>query len=363
MNKEIVNQLTSSMSILSITKSNTLYVFGCIAIALTTFGAVAPAHAAVVDWQKGVSLYPASNNDFASNSFDQSLQNAAAIHANMATFIVPYYQLTEVSSDIQSGWNTPTDASLIAGINYAHSLGMQASIKIHLSPYYGDSWEAYINPTDRTAWFGAYGTILNHYATLAASTGTEQIVIGNELTSLTSAAVNPDNTAEWQTMIAAVRTRYTGSLTYNANSGTDPSTDEPDTIGFWPQLDAIGISAYYELGDNLQSSWATINQNDIAPLAAKYKKPIEFTEVGYRSVDGAHTEPWNYQLTGTANQQEQSDDYNALFSYFDAYPYVTGINLWNWDTNPDAGGTGNTDYTIQNKLAEQTVSQWFAGAK
>src|SRR5579864_3610972 len=88
------------------------------------------ARAAVTDWQKGVSLYPQANNDFSKTSFQRSLKNAAAIGANAAIFIVPYYQMSDFSTDIQPGWNTPTDSSLIDGINYAHALGMAAAIKI-----------------------------------------------------------------------------------------------------------------------------------------------------------------------------------------------------------------------------------------
>ncbi|MDB4940381.1 MAG: hypothetical protein JWO40_806 [Candidatus Doudnabacteria bacterium] len=334
-------------------------VFGCFVIILSTFAVTNSASASVNSWQKGVSLVPAANNDFSNTNFKQSLKNAATIGANMATFVVPYYQMNDTSADIQSGWNTPTDATLKDAIDYAHSLGMQATIKIHLSPYYGDSWEAYINPTDRTAWFNAYGTILEHYAKLGQATAADQIIIGNELSALSTNA-NPDNTVQWQKMIVSMRALYSGALTYNANWGTDPANDEPDNIAFWSSLDAIGLSAYYNLNDDMATSWSSANQNNIQPLQQKFNKPIIFTEVGYRSVDGAHLQPWNYTLNGNVNQQEQANDYNALFNYWKDYSYMKGINIWDWHTDPNAGGN-NTDYTIQNKAAQQTVASWFLG--
>lgn len=339
-------------------------ILGIFLLVGSTLSYALSASAAVTDWQKGVSLYPEANNDFSTVTFQQSLTNAAAIHANMATFIVPYYQLNENTSDIQIGWNTPTDASLIAGITYAHSLGMRAAIKIHLSPYYGNGWEADIDPTDRAGWFAAYGNILLHYATLAQENSVEQLVMGNELTQMTTYTSNPDNTAEWEKMIPAVRALYHGSLTYNANWGGDYSSDEKDHIGFWQDLDIVGISAYFNLRNDRLASWSQWNASDIAPFYQKYGKPIVFTEIGYRSVDDAYAEPWNYTLgNGQANTREQADDYTALFQYWNNYSYMQGFNLWNWDTNPNAGGPNNANYTVQNKPAQTIVSNWFGEAK
>ena len=46
---------------------------------------------------------------------------------------------------------------------------------------------------------------------------------------------------EWDELIAAVRTVYSGELTYAANF------DQYRAVGFWPGLDLIGINAYFPL--------------------------------------------------------------------------------------------------------------------
>jgi len=331
---------------------------GILILSAISMPAMRPARAAVADWQKGVSLYPQANNDFSKTSFQSSLKNAAAIGANMATFIVPYYQSSDFSTDIQPGWNTPTDSSLIDGINYAHSLGMAATIKIHLSPYYGDSWAAYIDPTNRPQWFEHYGVLLKHYAELSESQKVQQFVIGNELTSLSSETVHPDNTGQWQNLIKLVRSFYQGKVAYNANWG-----NETDQIAFWNDLDAIGISAYFNLSADKNNSWAEWNRNDIYPLVQRFSKPILFTEIGYRSVDGAAAQPWNFSLPGKVNLQEQAQDYAVFFSYWNNFDYLQGINLWNWETDPNAGGLSDANYTVQNKPAQEVVRTWFSLGK
>src|SRR5579872_1512282 len=116
-----------------------------------------PAHAAVSDWLKGAQLLPTSNTDFGSDSAKQSIKNLHDIGANYVMLVIPVYQSNTGSTDVAPGWNTPTDDSLAAATDYAHSLGMSVAYNIHVESYDG-SWRAYINPGDRDTWFTNYGT-------------------------------------------------------------------------------------------------------------------------------------------------------------------------------------------------------------
>src|SRR5258708_5639678 len=125
------------------------------------------AGASVDAWQKGVSVEPRWTTDFGSDSFKQSIDNLTATHANYVSLIVPYYQSNIYSTDIQPGWNTPTDASLAAGIQYIHAKGMRIMLVIHLESNDGQ-WRATINPSggDRDTWYANYTGVLKHVATI-----------------------------------------------------------------------------------------------------------------------------------------------------------------------------------------------------
>src|ERR1041385_8162116 len=101
-------------------------------ILVLTLALASRAHAAVVDWQRGASIIPASPTDFASNTFKQSVQELKNDGGNYVDLIIPYYQSSVSSTDIGPGWNTPTDASLIAAIDYIHSLGMHVQLSLYL---------------------------------------------------------------------------------------------------------------------------------------------------------------------------------------------------------------------------------------
>lgn len=341
-------------------------------VSMLSFHALYPitVRAAVSDWTRGANVVPASNSDFASASFQQSMRNLRATGATSVALIVPYYQSNIYSTDIGPGYNTPTDAALASAIDYLHSLGFSVMLKMHIDSYDG-SWRAYINPPDRSSWFTNYRNHLVHIAQIAAQHNVELISIGTELVSMASTQINSTNTGNWNALIQGVRTVYSGKLTYGANStnnNNDTFQNEKKYIGFWPSLDYAGLSVYYTIstGDNaiasLESSWDYWNKNDLQAFAQSIGKLLLFSEVGYRSVSGAHYAPWDWGRGGSVDLTEQSNDYYALFEYWNAYDYVHGVYLWEWTTDPDAGGTGSTDYTPQHKPAEQVMTQWFTSA-
>ncbi|MEM6853728.1 MAG: hypothetical protein AAF593_04895 [Planctomycetota bacterium] len=103
----------------------------------------------------------------------------------------------------------------------------------------------------------------------------------------------------WHGMIAEVRSRYAGRLTYAANF------DSYMDVGFWPALDVMGINAYFPLRDPAEPA-------DVATLAEAWDEvftdieshqvamgvpgmPVVFTELGYTQRAGTTTAPWAWQ--------------------------------------------------------------------
>jgi len=318
--------------------------------------------AAVENWQQSASIVPKSQTDFSSQTFRDSLKKLQATGANYVTLIVPYYQDSIFTTAIYRDWNTPTDESLVNAIRYAHSLGLNVMVKVHVEPKSGE-WRALINPVNRTAWFTSYGTILNNLADIAGRENVAGMTIGTELVKMASSAENSTNTANWNTLISQVKSRYSGQLTYSANHS---GLTEKNDVGFWNQLDFIGLSAYFELDkynpnptvESLKSSWDYYNNTEIKPLSQRFSLPVVFTEVGYRSLSGAHSDPWSWERQGSVDQTEQARDYEALFSYWNTQPFFNGVHWWDWDSNPNPDLP--TGYSPQNKQAEQVMKQWFS---
>ncbi len=105
----------------------------------------------------------------------------------------------------------------------------------------------------------------------------------------------------WQDLIEDVRRVYSGPVGYAANF------DNYYQVGFWPNLDVIGINAYFKLRDKLL---ADESEQHLYPLLvdgwrsvlaelAKYReaqspgdKPVIFTEMGYTFRARSTIHPW-----------------------------------------------------------------------
>ncbi len=322
--------------------------------------------AAASSWRiKGISIESKWNGDFDSGNFRTSIDNAANSGVNYVALVIPIYQSSLNSIDIQNGGDTPTDAALISAIKYIHSKGMHVMLKPHLNTFSGE-WRAYINPSDRNGWFTNYSNMLVRLGQIGQANQVEDFCLGTELIDMSSSSVNGTNTQNWISLISKVRQAFSGKLTYSGNWGPSGFVDEKNNIQFWGSLDYIGLSAYFNLNtDNqvssMQNAWANYNAADILPLSQKFNKPVVFTEIGYQSKPNSQREPWNYNLSGGPDMVTQQNAYEALFSFWGNQTFMQGVALWDWSSNPNAGGTGDNGYTPQNKPAQDTMKKWFGG--
>jgi hypothetical protein len=283
-------------------------------------------------------------------------QRIKPVGVNWVSLLVTCYQETTESPLIQCENNgqTPTDADLIHSIQYIHNLGLQVMLKPHIDlsndPLhwrgeigFGDNEEAW------QAWFEQYTQFITHYAELAQKEKADYFVIGTELKGTSHRSTN------WQAVIREVRSVYDGPIIYAAN------WDEYDEIAWWGDLDAVGIDAYFPLTQNndptiaeLTAGWSPI-ATELEAFAAEWERPIIFTEIGYRSLDGTNQAPSNFQNSGNIDLQEQADCYQAVFDALGDETWWQGVFWWNWTTNPNQGGPNDNGYTANNKPAENVL--------
>ena len=261
------------------------------------------------------------------------------------------------------------------GIQITTRKAREAGIKTILKPHIwlsdrNGKWRGEIemnSEADWKKWFEAYTAFIIHYAELAEQEGIEMFCIGTELH---QTCVNRES--DWRILISKIRKVYSGSLTYAANF----SKEYKDVL-FWDELDYIGIQAYFPLVKNEQPSLKEIQQGWRAPIETlakfsnKYKKPVLFTEVGYKSTIDAGIEPWTWptregiEKRKTIHSEEtQSKLYEGLFSEVWDEPWLAGFHFWKWYPSRNSQNRRVTqgfdiDFTPQNKLAEKVMSSWF----
>lgn len=310
---------------------------------------------------KGMSFSAWWHGLYSTPESDRSLELLSQTEAEWLALIVTCYQEDVRSTEIQclTDSRTPTDDDLLHVIHKAKQLGLKVLLKPHLDlegdPEHWRGEISFDDEDDWQAWFSSYGGFIKHYAELAQEGKLDMFSVGVELEGTTR------READWRKIISEVRAVYSGPLVYAANH-----SGEEAWIEFWDALDYIGVDAYYPLTsekdptlEELEEAWKPYLSR-LETLSRRWDKPIIFTEIGYRSLEGANLAPWDWRTQGLVDLQEQADCYLAFFNTFwGKREWFHGVFWWVWSTDPDQGGPQDTGYTPHGKPAEAILREFF----
>lgn len=296
----------------------------------------------------GFNVIVAPGHPFGSATAKASLADAKRLGAR-AIAVVPFlWQSTPASPHLLRG-NDMADAELRAAVRDAHALGLAVLVKPHV--WVPESWAGVVamkSEEDWLEWFANYRRELERIARIAAEEKAEALAIGTEL-SLTT------RRPEWNELIGAARGVYRGRLLYIAHN-----VEEAETVPFWDRLDAIGVTLYPSLGADDDRDGrrdvmrATADRLDM--LAVLTGKSIVVGEIGLRSAEGAAAKPWESveERASTPDPALQAAVLADWLAILDR-PAISDVMIWRWFTDPHAGGSTDTDFTVQSKPAERVL--------
>ena len=258
-----------------------------------------------------------------------------------------------------------TDDRIASETRAAHALGRRPP-----SPTCGSWWGEWSGriapegPGGWTRWFASYRHFTLHYAQLAQQTSADMLTVGVELGSSSQALAQ---TQAWRALIAEVRAVYNkGPLTYAAN------WDEAPRVPFWDALDYIGVQFYAPLADGPDTPDEALARrlkerlDSLAELARAARKPVLFTEVGYKSVRGTAIEPslWPEQLRGGAVQADhaaQAQAYRVFLQGIRDRDWVAGTYFWKWFSYWDSAEEGPSGFSPRRKPAAAILRSAYGG--
>jgi hypothetical protein len=303
----------------------------------------------------GFNLVEVPDHPFGGASAERSLADVYLIGATAVAIIPFFWQASPSSPDLARGTDM-TDAQLRAAIRDAHRLGLTVLVKPHV--WVPQSWAGTVAMNSEVtwkAWFANYQRALERIVFIAEEEQAEAVAIGTELD---ATAQRP----EWRELIDTIRSRFSGRLLYVAHN-----VEGAETVPFWDRLDLIGVSLYPPLGNDDDRAYRLGVMRAVADrldaLAVLTGKSIVIGEVGLRSAQGAAAKPWESAeeraaAPDPALQAVVLADWLAILDR----PLIKGVLIWRWLTDPDAGGIGDTDFTVQGKPAEVVLKcAWTPG--
>lgn len=318
-----------------------------------------------------------------------AMDDVRAIGANWVNlvpvwFVVPDYRGSELkpiyAADFQgaTGWVHATiqDADLVTLIENAHARGLKVYLAPHVAP---ENWgpgvkgKGDLEPADPDRFFASYKAFIGHYADIAQLTGVELFSIGNELDTLSEEDL-PQNasigkTARWRDVIASVRPRFRGTLTFSISCITEQRCG-PTLIRFWDALDVIGFEWYVPIASGPHESIASMRANAsriverlMRPLSERTGKPIVLTEIGWEAYPGACANTYGVGPSKGGDRMEQASCFEALFQAIESATFITGMQIWTWTANLPGttfawvrtDAVGEVRFTI----AEKEIAKWY----
>lgn len=300
---------------------------------------------------------------------------------------------------------TPDDGSLVRLCAHLRARGLKVMfLPLMLMDVAGKPWRGELtgNAGDIANFFtktNGYNRYITHYANLLVGK-VDAFAIGSEMKALnavTSGAGVYPAVSEFVSLAASVKAILGASVkvTYAADWSEYHHTDggwyHMDPLWASPNIDVIGIDAYFPLTDETETSIAradvvagwtsgegydwfyadvarTIKQNLTPAFAWKNigwwwnnthvnpdavatawvpaSKPIWFTEIGYASVDGATNEP-NVFIDPTSSASDyprfsrkridfavQRRALEVAYEVWGASGMITELFVWGWDARP-----------------------------
>jgi hypothetical protein len=325
---------------------------------------------------RGVDFYSSPNSydtKFAFEALENLLKIPEFNYIQIRFFLI---QDSLKSSEVKPYGNQDHILSFL--IQRIHQSGKKVSLMPQLLVT-DKEYEANLKPQNKALWFASYSEALLYFAQLAETNKVELFSIGNEFTSM---FLDGANDTEWNKMIDSVKEIYHGRVTVKLNCWYKQTQfDNLLKLSWFQKLDYLGVAAYFDLTDkmdpteeDLKKAWFNSRQGinfvkELATLFESYQKPIIFSEIGYRNVDGCNIEPWNADSkvprfpsglgTGKKDDEEAILCAKVLFETFKAQSWWKGTFWFCWPTG--ILSENDTGYGIRGKPVLQEILNEYAG--
>lgn len=255
-----------------------------------------------------------------------------------------------------------TRERVLAATAQAHELGLRVLLVPHLWVETG-GWRALMAPGDAAGWqrwTASYGRFLLFWADVAEQAGAEMLSVGVELRSW----VTGPEAASFVALVAQVRQRYSGLLTYSGN------WDDVAYTLVTGELDVIGVNAFYPLADKPGADAAELRRGgarvatELRALAERWAKPVLLTEMGYTTRADPAVRPWEWPDAMTdvvVDERAQALAYRGLMAPLLDEPWLAGLFVWRIYADPhDVSQEAEWGFSPLGKLAELEIRDAFA---
>jgi hypothetical protein len=325
---------------------------------------------AAIGGVRGITIGPIENAyhpgvGYGSSAFARTLDEVRAMGGTWVA-LTPFGRVADLAgTGVDFTFEAPFDQNrrgVIRAVEMAHARGLHVMLVPHLWVESGQ-WRALVDPkTDAgwSRWSESYGRFVRAWAQVAESAGVDMLSAGVELRSW----VTTPRAVTFGRLLRDLRRIYHGILTYSAN------WDDVDDAVVLGDVDVIGVNAFYPLADVPGAPEASMVdraravRDKVHALAAAWRKPVLFTEIGYTTRPDPALRPWEWPDAMTevkVDESAQATAYRALVEPMLDEPDFAGFFVWRTYADPDdTSQEAPWGFSPRGKLAELVVRDAFA---
>jgi len=275
-----------------------------------------------VPFQKGMTLADWGANGYNPKTTENRLDQFKKSGVEWVTLLQTWMQSDISSNQVLPGRSTVPDANLLHAIRYARSIGMQVLLRPYVDVEDG-AWRGKISASRPADWFRSYEKFALRYARIAQQERVGMLVFASEMRTMSL-----KYPAQWSSLAERVRKAYSGPVSYEAN------WDEAVQAKWLDRLDAIGVSAYNPICSKPTTDVKTLSQGwgkwirEMGGLSSKLRRPVLFTEIGYRPLMKTCLQPWNTSWEGALAPEAQTNAYAASLASWWPVSWFRGTHWW-----------------------------------
>ncbi len=304
---------------------------------------------------------------YGSDSCAQAMNTVRRLGGNWVS-LTPFGRVWDLSpSGIDHSFEASFGENRVAiegAIDQAHAHGLSVMLVPHLWVETG-GWRGEIDfdsDAEWDSWAASYQEFVLAWAQVAERKNVALFSVGVELRSWVTTTRAPSFTD----LIREVRRVYRGKLTYAAN------WDDAEHTVVWGELDLLGINAFFPLATEENATLPQLLDggkrvaDQVANLAARWQKPVLFTEIGYTNRPDPALKPWEWpeDLSDVkVAPQEQANAYRALLSSFVDEEWFAGFFVWRMYADPfDSSQEPAWGFSPLHRRAELVLRDAFSTA-
>lgn len=272
-------------------------------------------------------------------------------------------------------YSPTSDVDLAAAVSGARGRGARVLLGLEILAAPSGSWADSLSwsreNVDRKEFFARLARVGGHYALLAELLGVEVLCCAANLrdgakTAPRTAPQDPRRVkllAEgWKTLFTHLRAAYRGALTYSARF-----PPEAEEVGFYDQLDFVGVSLFPRLAAGVEPSAAELERmirfelERALDLAVRWNKPLLVTHLGFPARADSWTRPWvpRGPPDAAAQQRYLAALAEVLAGRLENGAALRGFYLWNWPLD-DGGAQVAHDFSLRAGSLGEVLARLFA---